>query len=87
MVKINVPKDTPRNVPTICSECGTDFRCRTGEAGDCWCMTSPNLKLNYQLDGTCLCPNCMADGKLNGVLNAREDKKQKRRQQRLRDAE
>ena len=75
--------DKARNVPTICTECGADFRCKTGEAGDCWCMTSPNMKFNYQLDGTCLCPSCLADGKLNALASTREDKRAKRDEQRL----
>ena len=76
--------DKARNVPTICTQCGADFRCKTGdEAGSCWCMTSPNMKPNYQLDGTCLCPNCLADGKLNALTSAREGKRERRDAQRL----
>lgn len=75
--------DTARNVPTICSECGADFRCKTGEAGDCWCLTSPNLKFNYQLDGSCLCPNCLANGQLSELQQARDDKLAKRKEQRI----
>ena len=74
--------DTARNVPTICPECGADFSCRSGDAGDCWCLTSPNIKMNYDLDGTCLCPNCMADGKLSALTQAREVKRAKRDAQR-----
>ena len=72
-----------RNVPTLCPECGTDFRCRSGEEGECWCLTSPNVKLSYDLDGTCLCPNCMADGKLTALTQAREEKRARRDAQRL----
>ena len=75
--------DKARNVPTICSECGADFRCKTGEAGDCWCLTSPNMKFNYQLDGSCLCPNCLANGQLSELKQARDDKRAKRADQRL----
>lgn len=79
--------DTARNVPTICSECGADFRCKTGEPGDCWCLTSPNMKFNYQLDGSCLCPNCLANGQLNELKTARDDKLAKRKAQRLRSSQ
>lgn len=75
--------DKARNVPTVCTECGADFRCRTGEEGECWCLTSPNIKLNYDLDGTCLCPNCMADGKLVPLKQARDEKRAKRDAHRL----
>lgn len=76
--------DTARNVPTICTQCGADFSCKSGdEPGDCWCMTSPNMKLSYQLDGTCLCPNCLADGQLNALTSARVDKLEKRAKQRM----
>ena len=75
--------DKARNVPTICSECGADFRCKTGEAGDCWCLTSPNMKFNYQLDGSCLCPNCLANGQLVELKQARDEKLAKRKDQRL----
>lgn len=75
--------DKARNVPTICSECGADFRCKTGEAGDCWCLTSPNMKFNYQLDGSCLCPNCLANGELSALTQARDEKLAKRKEQRI----
>ena len=75
--------DKARNVPTICSECGADFRCKTGEAGDCWCLTSPNMKFNYQLDGSCLCPNCLANGQLIELGQARDEKRAKRKSERL----
>lgn len=75
--------DKARNVPTICNECGADFRCKTGEEGDCWCLTSPNMKFNYQLDGTCLCPNCLANGVLHELTIARQEKREKRAAQRL----
>lgn len=79
--------DKARNVPTICSECGADFRCKTGEPGDCWCIHSPNMKFNYQLDGSCLCPNCLANGQLNELKMAREEKRAKREAQSLRTPE
>ena len=67
-----------------CTECGADFLVKqVMSAGDCWCMTSPNMKLSYQLDGTCLCPNCLADGQLNALTSAREDKREKRAKQRM----
>ena len=75
--------DKARNVPTICSECGADFRCKTGEAGDCWCLTSPNMKFNYQLDGSCLCPHCLANGQLSALTQARDEKLAKRKEQRI----
>lgn len=76
--------DTARNVPTTCTQCGADFSCKSGdEPGDCWCMTSPNMKPSYQLDGTCLCPNCLADGQLNALTSARVYKREKRAKQRL----
>ena len=52
----------PRNEALICAECGADFTCRTGDPGECWCNTSPNIRPQFRLDGTCVCPNCLAMG-------------------------
>lgn len=73
----------PRNEALICAECGADFTCRSGDPGECWCNTSPNMRPQFRLDGTCVCPNCLAMGQLEGLTKAREDKRAKRTAQKL----
>ena len=73
----------PRDEALICAECGADFTCRTGAPGECWCNTSPNMRPQFRLDGTCVCPNCLAMGQLDGLTKARDDKRAKRASQKL----
>ena len=73
----------PRDEALICSECGADFSCRTGAPGECWCNTSPNIRPQFKLDGTCVCPNCLAMGQLDELTKARDDKRAKRAAQKL----
>ena len=72
-----------RDVPLICAECGADFTCRTGAPGECWCNNSPNMLPQFRLDGKCVCANCLANGQLEELTKARNDKRQKREEQRL----
>ena len=74
----------PRNEALICAECGADFTCRTGDPGECWCNTSPNIRPQFRLDGTCVCPNCLAMGQLDELQAARAEKQARRRAQKLR---
>lgn len=73
----------PRDEALICVECGADFTCRTGAPGECWCNTSPNMRPQFRLDGSCVCPNCLAMGQLDELTAARNEKRAKRAAQKL----
>lgn len=73
----------PRDNALVCAECGADFTCRTGAPGECWCNTSPNMRPQFRLDGTCVCPDCLAMGQLDELKKARADKRAKRAAQKI----
>ena len=61
-----------RDISLNCKICGTDFLCRSGPPGSCWCHNSPNTLKSWDLAGECVCPDCLAGGKRNEILQKRE---------------
>ncbi|NCF49488.1 MAG: hypothetical protein GWP36_08280 [Bacteroidetes bacterium] len=63
-----------------CDECGTKFNCGAPPGKEhCWCMELPNLRGNFDLAGTCVCPDCMTLGTSKAMIKARKYRQKNRR--------
>ncbi|MGC6413054.1 MAG: cysteine-rich CWC family protein [Candidatus Puniceispirillaceae bacterium] len=64
----------------ICERCGTSFKCgsKRNEAGEitqmCWCAHLPNFQDGFDLAGSCLCPDCLTNGKAKAVTRQKKAK-------------
>ena len=70
MNKLNIKE---RKKSINCKICRVKFECKSGPSGSCWCLTSPNLLKSWDLDGECVCPNCLAAGQREEMLKKRTD--------------
>ena len=61
-----------RNQNLVCKKCGVGFVCTSGPPGSCWCHYTPNLLEGFDLAGECLCPDCLAKGKRESILEKRK---------------
>ncbi len=63
----------------VCTDCGTVFNCGAAPGKNrCWCMDLPNLRQNFDLAGTCICPDCMTLGKAKQMIKLRKLRQQQR---------
>ena len=62
----------------VCEECGTSFNCGSTKAHSCWCMNLPNMRLNFDLAGACLCPDCLTLGQAKAITKQRKSRQKVR---------
>ena len=66
-----------------CYECGTKFQCGSAKGKLCWCNNLPNLRINFDLAGKCVCPDCLTEGKAKQITKMRKKKNAQRRVDKL----
>ena len=66
-----------------CYECGTEFQCGSIKEKLCWCNNLPNLRMDFDLAGRCVCPDCLTLGKAKQITKMRKKKNAQRRADKL----
>ena len=62
-----------------CQECGRAFSCGSSETRNCWCMNLPNMREQFDLAGSCLCPDCLTLGQAKAITKQRKARQKTRR--------
>jgi len=65
-----------------CEKCGTQFNCGSTPTHSCWCMKLPNMSQQFDLAGSCVCPDCLTQGKSNAITKQRKARAKQRQQER-----
>ena len=67
-----------------CQECGTEFNCGSTAKHSCWCLSLPNMREQFDLAGSCLCPDCLTLGQAKAIIKQRKKRGKTRRNNAIR---